>query len=194
MLVAMVVGLIAGIFLGFVFNISYPSAYSFYITMGLLAAMDSVVGAVRSYFEGKFDNLTFVSGFITNALLAALLTFVGDLLGVPLYYAALLVFGGRLFNNLAGIRHHLIERHYKKKERLEAAAERKRRREEKAGSAAADDSSDDWMDILKGEEYGVSETSEEQAPEAAEEGAEDAAQPLEDAPQEAGDEKADPEA
>ncbi len=115
MIVAMVAGLAAGIFLGFALDITYPSAYSFYITMGLLAAMDSVIGAARSHFEGKYDNLTFISGFIVNALLAAALTFVGDVLGIPLYYAAILVFGGRMFNNFASIRHILIERHKAKK-------------------------------------------------------------------------------
>lgn len=53
MLVAMVVGLVGGILLGFSLDISYPTEYSFYITMGLLAAIDSIVGAARSYLEGK---------------------------------------------------------------------------------------------------------------------------------------------
>ena len=45
----------------------------------------------------------------TWALLAAGLTFLGDRLGVELYYAAIVAFGVRLFNNLARIRRHLLE-------------------------------------------------------------------------------------
>jgi small basic protein len=116
LLVAMVVGLVGGILLGFSLDISYPTEYSFYITMGLLAAIDSIVGAARSYLEGKYNNLIFITGFVTNAILAGLLAYLGDRLGVPLYYAAILVFGGRLFQNLAVIRRLLIDKILAKKD------------------------------------------------------------------------------
>lgn len=115
MVVAVVIGLGAGLALGFVFDVTYPVQFQFYITMALLAAMDSVVGALRSYLEGKYNNLIFITGFITNAVLAGALTFMGDKLGVPLYYAAILVFGGRMFNNLAVSRRVVLDRHLEKK-------------------------------------------------------------------------------
>ena len=77
--------------------------------------MDSVVGALRSHLEGKYNNIIFITGFLTNAALAGILTFVGDKLGVPLYYAAILVFGGRLFNNLAVSRRIAVEHFLTKK-------------------------------------------------------------------------------
>jgi len=116
LLIAMILGLLGGIILGFTFNISYPTEYSFYITMGLLAAIDSILGAARSHLEGKYNNLIFISGFITNAILAGLLAYLGDRLGVPLYYAAILVFGGRLFQNLAVIRRLIIDKYIIKKD------------------------------------------------------------------------------
>ena len=116
MLIAMILGLIGGIILGFTLNISYPTEYSFYITMGLLAAIDSILGAARSHLEGKYNNLIFISGFITNAIFAGLLAYLGDRLGVPLYYAAILVFGGRLFQNLAVIRRLIIDKYIIKKD------------------------------------------------------------------------------
>ena len=84
--------------------------------MGLLAALDSILGAARAYLEQKYNNLIFISGFITNAVLAGLLAYLGDRLGVPLYYAAILVFGGRLFQNIAVIRRLLIEKYIIKKD------------------------------------------------------------------------------
>lgn len=117
MILIMVAALALGLILGFVLDITYPTEYSFYITMALLAAMDSVIGAIRSMMEDKYDTTIFVSGFVTNALLAGVLTFVGDKLGVPLYYAAIFVFGGRLFNNLAAIRRMIIQRHRDRKQR-----------------------------------------------------------------------------
>lgn len=115
MFVAVAVGLAGGIILGLVLNVAYPVALSFYITVALLAALDSVFGALRAHMEGKYNSVVFVSGFVCNALLAALLAWLGDKLGVPLYYAAIIVFGGRLFNNIAVIRRIVIEKYFVKK-------------------------------------------------------------------------------
>lgn len=112
----MIIGLVGGLILGFTLNITYPTEYSFYITMGLLAALDSILGAARSHLERKYNNLIFITGFVTNAILAGLLAYLGDRLGVPLYYAAILVFGGRLFQNIAVIRRILIEKYMLKKD------------------------------------------------------------------------------
>nr|WP_205666622.1 small basic family protein [Aminipila luticellarii] len=114
---AIIIGLALGLALGFGLDISYPAEYSFYITMGLLAAMDSIVGAARSMMEEKYNSLIFISGFVTNALLAMVLTYVGDKLGVPLYFAAIFVFGGRLFNNLAVLRRLAIDKYFERKNR-----------------------------------------------------------------------------
>ena len=111
----MAIGLTAGLILGFGLDFTYPSGYSFYITMALLAAMDSLLGAVRSYLEEKYNNLIFISGFLTNAVFAALLVYLGDRLGVPLYYAVIFVFGGRLFQNLAVIRRFILDKYFIKK-------------------------------------------------------------------------------
>ncbi len=116
MIFVIIIGLGVGLWLGFAMDIAYPVEFSFYITMGLLAALDSIVGACRSIMEKKFDSLILVSGFVTNALLAILLTYMGDKLGVPLYLAAILVFGGRLFNTLAVIRRLTIDKYYEVRE------------------------------------------------------------------------------
>ncbi|WP_417765024.1 small basic family protein [Sinanaerobacter sp. ZZT-01] len=115
-LIAMTIGLIGGLILGFGLDITYPAEFSFYITMALLASLDSILGAARAQFEDKYNGIIFFTGFITNAILAAALTYLGDLLGVPLYYAAIFVFGGRLFNNLAMIRRIVVEKYVLKKD------------------------------------------------------------------------------
>ena len=47
MIFAIIAGLAAGLTIGFVFDVSYPTEYSFYIAMALLAAIDSLIGAAR---------------------------------------------------------------------------------------------------------------------------------------------------
>ena len=98
-------GILAGNFLPF----TYPSSFSLYISMAMLAAFDSLLGAIRASMENKYNNLLFITGFFSNAFLAGLLSYVGDKLGVPFYYAPILVFGGRLFQNIAIIRRLLLK-------------------------------------------------------------------------------------
>ncbi|HQE67430.1 MAG TPA: small basic family protein, partial [Bacillota bacterium] len=42
------------------------------------------------------------------------LTYIGDQLGVPIYYAAIFAFGVRLFQNFAIIRRYVLMGHKKK--------------------------------------------------------------------------------
>ena len=64
----------------------------------------------RAAMEEKFDNAVFISGFFVNALLAVLLVFIGDRLGIDLYYVASLAFGLRIFQNLAIIRRYFLKK------------------------------------------------------------------------------------
>lgn len=109
MLVALF-GIIVGLAIGYFIPININLTYSIYISVGILAGIDSLFGGVRANLEDKFDTLIFITGFFVNAILATFLAYVGDNLGIPLYYAAVFVFGTRLFQNLAIIRRNLIFR------------------------------------------------------------------------------------
>lgn len=109
MIVALI-GLLIGVILGLYLDISYPASYSLYISVAILAALDSVFGAIRANMENKFNIEIFVSGFFGNAILAGILAYIGDRIGVPLYYAAIFAFGNRLFQNFALIRRFLVDK------------------------------------------------------------------------------------
>lgn len=102
------IGILIGAIIGFVLPFTYNASYSLYISVAILACLDSVFGGIRANLEQKFDIRIFVSGFFGNAIIAAFLAYLGDKLGVPLYYAAIIVFGGRLFENFAKIRRNLL--------------------------------------------------------------------------------------
>lgn len=80
------------------------------MSVAILACLDSVFGAVRASLSKNFKSDIFISGFFGNAVLAAGLAYLGDKLGIPMYIAAVIVFGGRIFDNFAVIRRLLIER------------------------------------------------------------------------------------
>lgn len=104
----LVVGAIFGMIIGYFMPWQLPQAYAKYVSVSFLAGLDSHVGAIRANIEDKYDPWVFISGFVSNALLAAALTFLGDRLGVDLYLAALVTFGVRIFENLGWIRRDLI--------------------------------------------------------------------------------------
>lgn len=106
-----VIGLVLGILMGLFLPFSVPTAYAKYISVSFLAGLDSVIGAVRADIEDKYDFLVFATGFVSNALLAGILTYMGDRLGVDLYLAALVTFGVRIFQSLAWIRRDLISKY-----------------------------------------------------------------------------------
>jgi len=105
-----VLGLGVGILVGLNIPLVLPHAYAKYMSVAALAAMDSVFGGIRAAMEDHFNNDIFVTGFFSNALLAAGLAFIGERLGIDLYLAAIVAFGVRLFQNLAIIRRHLLKK------------------------------------------------------------------------------------
>ncbi|MDB5084466.1 MAG: hypothetical protein JWN30_1352 [Bacilli bacterium] len=110
MILIPILGLGIGIAIGLFLNVSIPPQYSNYLSVAVLAALDSVFGGIRAAMEHHFDSKVFLSGFFFNALLAAFLAYIGEQLGVSLYWAAVFAFGVRLFQNIATIRRLIMSR------------------------------------------------------------------------------------
>lgn len=104
------IGLLIGAIIGTTISYEIPIIYAKYMSIAVLASLDSVFGGIKAVLEEKFDGTILLTGFFTNTLLAALLAYLGDRLGVDLHLAAVFAFGVRLFQNLADIRHHLLGR------------------------------------------------------------------------------------
>ncbi|MDS0527306.1 small basic family protein [Clostridium sp. SHJSY1] len=104
------IGVLIGIIMGFVVDVNIPEKFSPYMSVAILACLDSVFGAFRANLSNNFKANIFISGFFGNSLLAAGLAYLGDKLGIPIYIAAVIVFGGRIFDNFAIIRRLLIEK------------------------------------------------------------------------------------
>ena len=105
MIIACILGAIVGLNAPM---ISYT--YSSYLAIAIVAALDSVFGGIASVINKIFDMKTFISGFFGNAILAILLTVLGEKLNVDIYLAAIVVFVGRMFSNLGIIRRYYVEK------------------------------------------------------------------------------------
>ena len=109
MIYIVMVSLAFGLLIGSISPIVIPLAYTKLFSVALVAALDAAFGGLRSAISERFDKHVFVTGFFSNTLLAATLVFIGDRLGIDLYYVALLAFGFRIFKNLAVIRRYLLK-------------------------------------------------------------------------------------
>ena len=98
------IGLLIGAILAVVLQPSVPQELARYVVMAVVAAMDSSLGGVRAFLERTFNDRIFVIAFLSNAALAIGLVWVGDQLGADLSTAVVVVFGVRIFQNLAAIR------------------------------------------------------------------------------------------
>jgi small basic protein len=108
-----VIGFLAGVAFVYVGNVRLSQEYSVYLAVAAIAGLDAVFGAVRAGLEHTFDPMIFVTGFLFNAAFACLLVYMGGLIGVELYLAAVILQGGRVLMNFSVIRRHLLGKlHY----------------------------------------------------------------------------------
>ena len=103
--------LVAGVAIGLLVHPTVPDWLGPYLPIAVVAALDAVFGGVRARLDGVFDAKVFVVSFISNVVVAALIVFLGDQLGVgaQLSTAVVVVLGIRIFGNAAAIRRHIFK-------------------------------------------------------------------------------------
>ncbi len=121
--IAIIVGCLIGALIGLNSPI-VPYTYSGYLAIAIIAALDSVFGGISSILNKTFDLKVFISGFFGNAILSILLTYLGQKLNVDIYLAAIVVFVGRMFNNLAIIRRYYLAKFIKYRDEKKNAKEK----------------------------------------------------------------------
>lgn len=112
-ILALTIGFVAVILL----KVPVSSDYAQYVGVAVVAGFDSIIGAIRSAVEGRFNDRIFVSGFFINALVAAgLLFLMGNFLKIQYVAIAIMVaLFIRIFNNIGFIRRFVVARMFEKK-------------------------------------------------------------------------------
>lgn len=133
-IVALIVGLLIGLnFIGPVTGITGQ-----YLAVACLAGLDTICGGIRSGLEGKFHNDVFITGFISNVVIAFFLAWLGDKIFIGLYLAVALVLGARIFTNLSLIRRFLLTKWQdaRERQRLQRQAQKQSAGAEASGTVA----------------------------------------------------------
>lgn len=105
------IGLFVGIVVGLVLEPTVPAWLQPYLPVAIVAALDAVVGAGRALLDGVFRDRVFVVSFLSNVLVAAVIVWIGDLLGVgsQMSTGVVVVLTMRIFSNAAAIRRQLLK-------------------------------------------------------------------------------------
>jgi small basic protein len=104
------IGLLVGVLLGLVLQPDVPIWLEPYLPIAVVAALDAVFGGFRARLDRIFDAKVFVISFVSNVLIAGLIVYLGDKLGVggQLSTGVIVVLGIRIFSNVAAIRRHIF--------------------------------------------------------------------------------------
>ena len=105
-LVALIIGLIIGLFL----RVSLPANYGIYVALLILVLMDRILQAAnRSKNPSSDDWIVVLGGAVADFLFASLLTGLGQQLGVPLYFAPIFGLGSRIFKRFQTLQTRLLQ-------------------------------------------------------------------------------------
>jgi small basic protein len=108
--VIVLLAVVAGVVAGLVLQPTVPLDLQPYLPIAVVAALDALFGGVRAWLEQIFDDKVFVVSFVGNVLVASLIVYLGDKLGVggELSTSIVVVLGIRIFSNAAAIRRRLF--------------------------------------------------------------------------------------
>ncbi len=104
-------GILIGLLLGLGINITIPVIYTKFSAVILIGILDALFGAIRAEItKDQYNAAIFISGLFFNIILALVITYLGDKLGLDLYLAATVVFTFRIFSNVGITRRALLQR------------------------------------------------------------------------------------
>ncbi len=103
----LLIGLILGILVGLILNIPIPSAYTVYIAVLIISALNSLVSIIADILENVYQNKYSLLGFLGNTLISAALAALGAQLKIPLDYVVYFGLGAQMYRHLHRIWHQL---------------------------------------------------------------------------------------
>ena len=117
MILIPIIAIIIGAAIGMVTKVPVSSEMAQYLAVACLAGLDTVCGGIRSGIEGKFSADVFLSGFVSNVVIASFIAWLGDKIYLNLFLAIALVFGKRILDNLSLIRRFMLTKWKDSRER-----------------------------------------------------------------------------
>ncbi len=104
-----IIGLGIGILAGLKLNIGYNPSYAVYISLAILAIINSIVEMTSDNLKKEVNVLKRGLYLVADLVFALLLGYIGEQLGLPIYLAAVFAFGNNIYKNIRVIVDSLIK-------------------------------------------------------------------------------------
>lgn len=98
-ILCVIAGLLGGS-IGYIVPVVIPTEYNKLFSVAILAGIESVCSAIKLIMRDKFKGNIFIITFFANVIIAVLFVFIGESLGLDLYYVILLALGFKLLQDL----------------------------------------------------------------------------------------------
>jgi len=108
-----IAGIILGIIAGLNFNVGYNPAYAVYISLSILALIDTIINIISENLNSEVNILKSGILLISDLAFALLLGYIGEQLGLPIYLAAIFAFGNNIYKNIRVITNFVIQKYNK---------------------------------------------------------------------------------
>lgn len=113
-------GILLGLLVGLGIDFTIPIGYTKYTAVMLIGILDALFGAIRAEVtRDQYNAIIFVSGLVFNIILALVITYLGDRLGLDLYLAATVVFTFRIFSNVGITRRAFLQHMLHKRKKMQ---------------------------------------------------------------------------
>lgn len=112
-MIYVIVGVVLGIIAGMNLNIIYNAEYAVYISLGILAIINTIFTMLDDSTKGELTLIKSIIYLARDLIFGLLMAYVGEQLGLPIYLAAVFAFGNNIYKNLRNITDIMLEKHKK---------------------------------------------------------------------------------
>lgn len=95
-----IAGIGLGIIAGLKLNIGYSPEYTVYISLSILAIINTIFNILCENLKGEIKTIKAVLLLASDLVFALFLGYLGEQLGLPIYLAAVFAFGNNLYKKL----------------------------------------------------------------------------------------------
>lgn len=95
-----IAGVVLGVIAGLKLNVEYNPEYIVYISLAILAMINTIFNILCENFNGETKILKSVLYLFSDLLFALFLGYIGERLGLPIYLAAVFAFGNNIYKNM----------------------------------------------------------------------------------------------
>lgn len=112
-LLYVIAGLTIGVLAGLNLNIGYSPEYAVYISLIILAMINTIINMICAKFKKEISILESGLLLISDFAFALLLGYIGEQLGLPIYLAAVFAFGNNIYKKINIIMDVIVQKYNK---------------------------------------------------------------------------------